>query len=54
MITTYQVTMQDGSLNDFVQIQNSDGGFTSMLKETYEAQQAAQAQTQAEAHSTES
>jgi hypothetical protein len=45
--TIFTVTNFDGLTTDYVQIDRGNGEFTSMTKETYEAQQAAQAQPQA-------
>ena len=45
--STITQTNIDGSTTDYVIIDNGDGSFTSMLKATYEAQQA-------QANSTES
>ena len=41
-ITNYVVNNIDGTTTDWVSIENPDGGFTSMLKSTYDEQQAQQ------------
>lgn len=41
--TTFAITDADGLSVEWVQIAHDDGSFTSMLKEIYDAQQAAQA-----------
>jgi hypothetical protein len=47
-------TNPDGSTTDYVIIDRGNGEFTSMTKATYDAQQAAQANSAPQANSTES